>query len=116
MELTTKHIHILRHSLGLDDKGHGREYRNYYCSGLDCDGYSDLIELEYFGLMKLGKIDHKNHFFYVTEEGKSEARKGVVYHKLTRDQKRYQAFRAWKDVYDDITFLDWLKKGFYKQI
>lgn len=106
MELTTKQIHILRHSLGLDEKGHGKEYRNYYCTGLGCDGYLEIVKLESLGFMQLGKIDGDNRFYYVTHSGKDEARKGIVYPKLTRSQKRYRDFL---DADCGISFFEWLK-------
>lgn len=106
MNLTTKQIHILRHSLGLDQNGHGREYRNYYCTGLDCELYQELVTLTEAGLMQLGRIDGKNHFYFVTDAGKVEARKGVVIKKLTRSQIRYQNF-----LHADcgLRFGEWLK-------
>ncbi len=105
-ELTTNQLHILRHSLGLDQNGHGREYRNYYCTGPDCDGYKELVTLAEIGLVELGRIDGNNHFYFLTEAGKTEARKGVVYPKLTRSQKRYQDFR---DADGGMKFKEWLK-------
>jgi len=106
MTLSTEQIHILRHSLGLDDNGHGNEYRNYYCTGPDCTGYNDLINLAVAGLMELGRIDGNNHFYFVTDAGKAEARKGVVHKRLTRAQERYRRFL---DADCGLPFGQWLK-------
>lgn len=105
------HLHILRHSLGLDDNGNGNQYRNYYCTGPDCSGRSDVVELEHAGLMKLGRVDGNNEFFYVTDAGKVAALKDVVYPKLTHSQRRMEAFR---NADSGLTFGEWLKTRFGK--
>jgi len=106
MNLTPKHIHILRHSLGLDENGHGNQYRNYYCSGYDCDGHPDIEELVHAGLMELGRVDGNNRFYRVTDKGRDAALKDVVYPVLTRSQKRYQRFL---DADSGMRFGEWLK-------
>jgi hypothetical protein len=39
MPLDPAHLHILRHSLGLDDEGRGNQYRNYYCAAVTRPGW-----------------------------------------------------------------------------
>lgn len=105
MDITLNQIHILRHSLGLDDKGHGNQYRNYYCTGYDCDGFKEVMDLAVRGLMEFGRRDDRNLFYFVTDAGKKEALKDVVYPVLTRSQKRYQRFR---DADYGASFKEWL--------
>lgn len=110
-EMTAKGLHILRHSIGLNDKGHGKEYRNHYCTGKDCDSYKDCCALADLGLMQTGGIDGTNIFFHVTEAGKAEARKNVEpVKKLTRSQKRYQAFLH---AESGLTFIEFLTTPYY---
>jgi len=92
MNITTYQLHILRHSLGLDDNGHGNQYRNYFCSGKDCDGFDDLLALCRMKLMRPLGHQGANEYFAVTDEGIKAALKDVVYPKLTRSQIRYQRF------------------------
>lgn len=61
--MTAIRLHILRHSLGLDEEGHGHEYRNYFATAPDCDEHGDVAALC-----------------------------GVVCPELTRSQRRYQRF------------------------
>ena len=34
--MTLNQLHILQHSLGRDQYGHGTDYRNHYCAGCAC--------------------------------------------------------------------------------
>lgn len=94
MKITEKQLHILRHSLGLDEKGHGREYRNYYCTGKSADCFADIKDLEKRGLMFFIHTinEGRNEYWGVTKEGRTAALKDVAYPKLTRSQKRYKEF------------------------
>lgn len=44
-------LHILQHSLGLDQYGQGRQYRNHYVAGPGHHSYSHLLELVALGYM-----------------------------------------------------------------
>ncbi len=96
--MNTKHLHILRHSLGLDDNGRGNQYRNRYVCGPGHHGWSDCEELRERGLM----IRHEprelfggDYCFMVTDAGKAavEAAKPPPI-KTTRSQRRMQLFRS----------------------
>ena len=67
--MNEKHLHILRHSLGLDDNGHGRQYRNYYATAPDCDGYSAIQQLVEEGLMFRNGNIGAYEAFSVSDEG-----------------------------------------------
>ena len=113
MTLTKNQLHILRHSIGLDDSGHvkyGYDHsdRNHYCTGPGCDGRADIMELESAGLMKFSHHinEGRDEIFYVTEAGIVQARAWVAHPKTTRGQRRYRAF-----LHADcgLTFIEWLK-------
>lgn len=108
--ISQKQLEILRHSLGYDLKGFGNNYRNYYASGKDCDGYDLLLDLVNCGLMYSRDCDDYSKdliYFYVTEAGK----KIVEDHKpkskkLTAAQKKYQAFL---DFDGSMSFIEFCK-------
>ncbi len=103
-------LHILRHSLGLDDRGHGRQYRNHYCAGPGHHGFDDCRKLVADGLMTErppSQLTGGDHLFMVTDKGKAavlEAKEPEP--KLTRDQKRYRDYLH-SEV--NLTFGEWLK-------
>jgi hypothetical protein len=103
-------LHILRHSLGIDDAGHGTQYRNYYCAAVENDPCAALVVL---GLMSAGHFINEGasrcRYYHVTDEGKAV----VAAHKppepvLTRSQKRY---RDWLKADLDITFGEYLRSA-----
>ena len=110
IELTDKTLHILRHSLGLDDKGNGRAYRNHYCVGPGQDDFDHLQEMCRFGIMKdhgPQSIAGGMHCFTVTLDGKeAEFQNRPPQKKMTRSQKRY---RKYLDGDCGLSFGEWLK-------
>lgn len=105
-------LHILRHSLGLDDNGHGNCYRNYYATAPDCSGYSDMEALVAGGLMHRNGSIGAYEAFSVTAAGRTAALRDVVYPKLTKGQRRYQAWLSGGS--DSFTFGEWLKTQWAK--
>lgn len=101
-----EHLHILQHSLGVDQYGHGTQYRNCYFS----DPTSDLIELCDLGFMAdLGSqsLAGGMHCYYVTSEGKKAMRENSpIPPQLSRSQQRYRQFLR-ED--SGMTFGEWLK-------
>lgn len=94
--MNPRHLHILQHSLGLDEHGQGTPYRNHYATGPECDSYADCQALAALGLMKdHGKVAMWGnlHGFTVTDEGKVAVRlHSPKPPKLTRGQKLYREF------------------------
>lgn len=94
-------LHILQHSLGVDQFGQGKEYRNYFVTGEGSTDYDECVALVADGLMtqrKGNQLTGEMDAFFVTDAGK----RYVADHsppppKLTRGQKRY---REWLDVSD----------------
>lgn len=107
MNLTPEQIHILRHSLGLNEKGHGNQYRNYYCTGTGHQQCESVKQLADFGLMAFSHSinDGRDKIFFVTPQGITMATAGVVYPKFTRSQRRMRAYRS-SDT--GLTFREWL--------
>lgn len=72
--VNAKQLGILRHSIGLDDAGRGREYRNYFVAGVvDEPVCRELVDL---GLMRIGRPpDGCGQCFHVTDDGKKVARR-----------------------------------------
>lgn len=69
--MTTEQLHILRHSLGLTDKGKGTMYRNHFVAGGDDERI--CRELVASGHMVEGRrsaITGGDPVFFVTEQGK----------------------------------------------
>ncbi len=106
----SKDLHILQHSLGVDQYGRGKQYRNHFCTGegsLDHPTCNDLVER---GLMKVrrsvemyGGMD----VFFVTEAGRAwMAENSPVPPKLSRSKQRYQDFL---ESDSGLQFGEWLK-------
>lgn len=110
--MTKEQIHILQHSLGVDEYGRGQMYRNHFCAG----GKDEELcrELVAVGLMwtwpnadENGRVPGYPYFnCSVTDKGKSamlaESPKPP---KLSRSQARYRRFLA-EDTGE--SFKEWL--------
>lgn len=103
-------LHILQHSLGVDQYGRGQQYRNRFVTRPGSDDFPKCLELVSLGLMRdhgAQTLASGDHCFTVTAEGK------VAMHmnsptppKLSRSQKRYQEFL---EADSGLSFKDWLK-------
>lgn len=109
--MNPKHLHILQHSLGLDDYGRGKAYRNHYATEPGCDSYLDCVALVELGFMRdEGKIVIWGglHAFVVTDSGKSAVREhSPKPPKLTRSQQRYKEFLESDSGWTFGEFLKW---------
>lgn len=103
-------LHILQHSLGVDQYGRGTQYRNRFITGPGSTDFPKCQELVELGLMK----DHgphplcrEDHLFTVTDEGKTAMHmNSPAAPKLSASQQRYQRFL---DADSGMSFEDWLK-------
>lgn len=103
-------LHILQHSLGLDEFARGVPYRNHFVTGPGSDGHALCVAMIEQGLMTRTKgnaITGGADVFRVTDAG----RRYVVEHspkppRLTRAQRRYRDFL---DEDSDLRFGQWLK-------
>ncbi len=98
-------LHILQHSLGLNEYGQGRQYRNHYVAGgKDVDHCRELASMGYMREHKMApELTGGSPCFVVTREGVeavalfSPTRPPEP--KLTRAQKRYRDY--WHGEYAD---------------
>jgi hypothetical protein len=89
-------LHVIQHSLGCDQFGRGTMYRNHFVTGEGSIDHPICMEAVERGLMKrhagsalTGEMDA----FTVTREGKEwMAANSPAPPKLTRSQRRYQAY------------------------
>lgn len=103
-------LHILQHSLGVNQYGQGQQYRNHYAIGPECDTFALCVELAGMGLMEdKGPVEMWGgmHGFIVTDAGRramSDA--SPLPPKISRGRQRYHDFlRA--DC--GMKFIEWLK-------
>lgn len=102
-------LHILQHSLGLNQYGEGSMYRNHFVTGAGSQNYPLCQALVADGLM----VEHSNHalvggdsIFVVTSKGVDYvALNSPPAPKLTRSQKRY---RDWLSADCGMTFAQWI--------
>lgn len=106
--VSERHLQILRHSLGLNYEGRGRQYRNHFCAGgKDVQSCEELVASGHMVRKHITPaLTGGDPVFFATELGKAEAVKGVI--PLTRSKERYQRWLA-SDC--DIPFGEWLKGG-----
>lgn len=94
--MDAKQLHILQHSLGLDEYGRGTMYRSHFVTGEGSKDHADcmaLVGAGYMGVRKNHPLAGGDDGFWVTEAGK----RATVEHspkppKLTRSKQRYQDF------------------------
>ena len=105
-------LHILQHSLGLDQYGRGSQYRNHFATGPGGDDFVLCVELAEMGLMKdcgTRSFTGDMHCFVVTREGKNfvsqNSPKPPPVPKPTASQKRY---RDYMDSDCGLTFAEWI--------
>lgn len=104
-------LHILQHSLGLDEYGRGTFYRNRFVTGEGSIDHADCMELTALGYMTRVanvKLIGGSDFFTVTEEGKRAAvENSPPAPKLTRSQQRYLDYLHYDGSMSFIEYLRW---------
>lgn len=104
-------LHILQHSLGLDQYGRGNQYRNYFATGEGSTDWPHCRALVADGLMTEilpSRGISSDTVFRVTVQGKDY----VTQHspappRLTRAQQMYRRYLA---ADGHMKFGDWLKR------
>ncbi|MDR3444726.1 hypothetical protein [Dyella sp.] len=105
-------LHILQHSLGVNQYGQGAQYRNHFVTGEGSKDHRACMELVAQGLMTKrsgSQLSGGDDVFFVTPAGidhvalKSPAPPPEP--KLTRSQKRY---RDWIRADTGLSFAEWL--------
>jgi len=105
--MTERQLEILQHSLGVDQHGQGKMYRNHFCAGADDEPVCrELVALGY--MRQHATTDWLPYFnCSVTDAGKQAVRdQSPPPPKLTRSQKRY---RDWLEVADLMSFRDYMR-------
>ena len=101
-------LHILQHSLGVDQYGQGEQYRNHFATGHGGKDFAKCQQLTEMGFMKdLGtrKMLGDMHYFVVTTAGKEAvALESQKPPKISKSKARYKRFLDYGDDFD--SFLD----------
>lgn len=95
MTLTIEQLHILQHSLGVDQYGRGQMYRNHFCAGgADEDTCRTLVAMGYMWEWHPSYQEHYPYFnCSVTDEGKAAMiRESPPAPKISRSKRRYREF------------------------
>jgi len=119
MKLTSEQLHILQHSLGVDQYGRGNQYRNYFATGPGCTDYTKCCELIEMGLMRnMGKMPMTSglEYFEVTPKGiDTVAFESPRPPKVSRSRQRYLDYLEVGDCFENFrAYLGYLqdkKKG-----
>jgi len=109
--MTPAQLHILQHSLGVDQYGRGQQYRNHFCAGgKDRDTCRELVAVGYMTEHKASDLTGGDPLFTVTQEGRrAMAEASPKPPKLTPGQVRYRDWLKVSDCFPDWGFGDWLK-------
>ncbi|MDQ5988409.1 MAG: hypothetical protein CSYNP_04169 [Syntrophus sp. SKADARSKE-3] len=107
-------LHILQHSLGLDQYGNGRQYRNHYVAGSGAvENCCALVEAGYMKEYHPSTLSGGDPVFTVTRKGiDAVSLESPIPPKLTRGQRRYKAYLSSEC---DETFGEWLKNPYWDQ-
>jgi len=113
--MTKEELHILQHSLGVDQYGQGNQYRNnFYTDPKSPDGIicEKLVDM---GMMFRGDRswdkDGDMKYYMVTKDGMWEVQEqSPDPPKLTRSQLRYKKYL---DCDTDLRFGEWLKLSIF---
>lgn len=114
VDLSEKHLSILRHMLGIDTPWikNPNEYRDYYCSNPD---YEPLLELEEMGMVVKYSERWGYHWFKTTDIGKEAARESQRRMLLPRPKRRYRKWLSVSDCVPGLTFEEFLTLPEYKE-
>lgn len=90
--MTQEQLHVLQHSLGVDEYGQGAMYRNHFCAGgTDVPICESLVALGFMETFTRTYLPYYN--CSVTKAGRAAMlAESPQPPKLTRSQKRYRAF------------------------
>lgn len=108
--MDAKQLHILQHSLGLDQYGRGTFYRNHFVTGEGSKDHADCMALVNAGFMTVrsgNALSGGDDVFRVTDAGKvAVAEHSPTPPKLTRGQQNY---RDWLHYDSSLSFIEYVK-------
>jgi hypothetical protein len=104
-----KLLHILQHTLGVDQYGQGNQYRNHFVAGgKDVEKCRELVELGFMVERKDNGLTNGSPWFSVTQSGiDAVALESPKPPKLTKSKQRYRRFLEFGDGFD--SFLDFCR-------
>ncbi len=107
--MTRELLHVLQHSLGVDQFGQGGMYRNHFCAGgKDVDLCRELVTLGFMVERPASELTGGDPLFHVTESGVNVVRnESPPPPKLSRSQKRYRQFL---EADTGFSFKEWLTR------
>lgn len=108
-------LHILQHSLGLNQYGEGNQYRNHFATGPGSKDFDDCVSLVGAGLMEdygTRSFTGDMHCFVVTPAGinyvTQNSPKRPPAQKVSRSKARYRRFLEYGDMFDSfLEFCRW---------
>ena len=113
--MTPKQLHILQHTLGLDQYGRGTFYRNRFVTGEGSVDHPLCMELVALGYMKrfpAVELFGGSDAFTVTEEGKRAAvSESPARPKISRSKQRYLDYLAYDG---SMTFMEYIRWRDYR--
>jgi len=99
-------LHILQHSLGVDQYGQGNQYRNHFATGPGGKDFDRCLELAAMGMMQdLGSREAwgKMHCFIVTPHGvDAVALESPRPPRLSRSKERYRRYMEISDCFESF--------------
>lgn len=108
-----KILRVLQHSLGLNEFGEGRQYRNHFVAGgRDIELCRQAVSMGHMVERPASVITGGSPWFSVTPAGieyvAQESPQLTPAPKLTRSQKRYRRYLKYGDMFDSfIQFCRW---------
>jgi hypothetical protein len=101
-----EHLQILQHTLGLDQYGQGKSYRNYFVTYEGDTAIDELVRAGFMADRGSSAMCGGMHVYYVTDAGIGAVRnESPSPPKLTRSQRRYLAFL---NADSGLSFGEWL--------
>lgn len=109
---TAKQLEILQHSLGVDQYGQGRQYRNHFVTGEGCSDHTDCMANVQAGVMthRTGNaLSGGSDIFHVTQVGINYVEQNSPKPpKISKSKQRYQRFREYGDGCENfIAYCRW---------
>lgn len=110
-------LHILQHSLGLDQFGRGQQYRNHFVAGgKDVDKCEELTASGLMAKRPASLLTGGDPCFHVTAQGITAVQSESPHPpKVSRGRARYLHWLEVSDAFSDWTFGDYIKAGAYKE-
>ncbi|ACI55741.1 hypothetical protein Rleg2_2467 [Rhizobium leguminosarum bv. trifolii WSM2304] len=113
--MNPKLLHILQHTLGLDQYGRGTFYRNHFVTGEGSKDHADcmaLVDLGFMAVRRNHPLSGGDDCFWATEEGKrAVVTESPAPPKLSRSKQRYLDFLAYDG---SMTFMEYIRWRDYR--